>query len=200
MDRAYASGAAGTTPAAPVTPSVGYPQAANPGLGAPATKPGPYWYYMITEEIRGVIAAAGITPDQADVTQLVDAILALLTAGLANAAFLNVAQTFSKAQRSAVTPLVDGATINADLSLSNDFSVTLGGNRTLTFTNAVAGQSGTIFVTQDATGSRTLAYTGFKFYGGVAPTLTTAANAIDHLHYKVGPGGLVTLTLGRDSK
>lgn len=70
MDRAYASGAAGIPPAAPASPSIGYPQAANPGLGAPATKPGPYWYHMITEEIRGVIAAAGLAPDQADVTQL----------------------------------------------------------------------------------------------------------------------------------
>jgi hypothetical protein len=154
---------------------------------------------MITEELRNVVLGGSLTPDRSDPTQVIDAIVALISAGVANAAFLNVAQTFSKAQRSAVTPLVDGATINADLSLSNDFSVTLGGNRTLTFTNAVAGQSGTIFVTQDAIGSRTLAYTGFKFYGGVAPSLTTAANAIDHLHYKIGPGGTVTLSLGRNS-
>lgn len=80
MDRAYASGAAGIPPAPPASPSIGYPQQANPGLGAPATKPGKYWYYMITEEIRGVIAAAGITPDQADVTQLSDAISAMITA------------------------------------------------------------------------------------------------------------------------
>ncbi len=80
MDRAYASGAAGTPPAPPASPSIGYPQPANPGLGAPATKPGKYWYYMITEEIRNVIAAAGLTPDQADVTQLSDSILAMISA------------------------------------------------------------------------------------------------------------------------
>lgn len=118
----------------------------------------------------------------------------------ATLAYLNLNQTFTKAQRSAVTTLTDGASINVDFSLSNDFTVTLGGNRTLTFTNAVAGQSGTIVVNQDGTGGRTLAYTGFKFYGGVAPTLTMTASAVDHLHYKIGPGGLVTLTIGRDSK
>lgn len=80
MDRAYASGAAGTPPAAPAAPSTGYPQAANPGLGAPATKPGPYWYYMITEEIRNVITAAGLTPGQTNVTQLSDAISAMIVA------------------------------------------------------------------------------------------------------------------------
>lgn len=78
MDRAYASGAAGTPPAPPASPSIGYPQPANPGLGAPATRPGKYWYYMMTEEIRNVIAAAGLTPDQADVTQLGDAISAMI--------------------------------------------------------------------------------------------------------------------------
>lgn len=80
MDRSYLSGAAGTPPAAPAAPSVGYPQSANPGLGIPATKPGKYWYYMITEELRAVIAAAGITPDMEDVSQLSQAIAELVAA------------------------------------------------------------------------------------------------------------------------
>lgn len=133
-------------------------------------------------------------------TNLENAVNAMVSSGLSGVAFLNAVQLWTKAQRSSVVALVDAGTINLDLSASNDFSVTLGGSRTLTYSNAVAGQSGTLFVTQDATGSRVLSYTGFKFYGGVAPVLTTAANAIDHLHYKVGPGGLVTLALGRDSK
>lgn len=80
MDRAYASGAAGIPPDAPVNPSVGYPQAANPGLGAPATKPGPHWYYMITEEIRKVISDSGLIPDHATPTQLSAAISAMIAA------------------------------------------------------------------------------------------------------------------------
>lgn len=78
MDRAYASGASASAPTAPASPSVGYPQAGNPGSGVPATKPGPWWYHMVTEELRAVVAAAGLTPEQADVTQLLQALPAAL--------------------------------------------------------------------------------------------------------------------------
>lgn len=70
MERVYESGAVAGAPAAPAAPSTGYPSAGNPGLGVEATKPGPYWFHMITEEIRAVIAAAGITPDHAVLNQL----------------------------------------------------------------------------------------------------------------------------------
>ena len=74
MDRSYASGAAGSAPAAPASPSIGYPTAGNPGTGTPATKPGPYWYHQITEELMAIITAAGITPAQGTLTQLASAI------------------------------------------------------------------------------------------------------------------------------
>ncbi len=74
MDRSYASGAAGSAPAAPASPSIGYPTAGNPGTGTPATKPGPYWYHQITEELLAIISAAGITPAQGTLTQLASAI------------------------------------------------------------------------------------------------------------------------------
>ena len=67
-------------------------------------------------------------------------------------------------------------------------SVTLGGNRTLSGTNSGThvGQSGSIFITQDGTGSRTLAFdAAYKFAGGTAPTLSTAAAAKDIIVYKV---------------
>lgn len=74
MDRAYSSGAAGSAPTAPASPSIGYPSAGNPGTGTPATKPGAYWYHMMMEEMLAVIAAAGITPDWTKLTQLASAI------------------------------------------------------------------------------------------------------------------------------
>ena len=100
---------------------------------------------------------------------------------------LEQAQTFTKAQRGTITALTDGATITPDFSASNNFSVTLGGNRTLANpTNIVAGQSGVIFVLQDGTGSRTLSYGSYwDFPGGTAPTLTTAASSIDLIAYVV---------------
>lgn len=96
-------------------------------------------------------------------------------------------QTFTKAQRGSITPLTDAASIATDMALNNFFSVTLAGNRTLANpTNIVAGQSGSIFITQDATGTRTLAYGSYwDFAGGTAPTLSIAANAVDRLDYVV---------------
>lgn len=77
MDRAFASGAAGSAPAAPARPSIGFPTAGNPATSTPATKPGPYWYHMITEELRAVIVAAGLTPDHTKLDQLATAIALL---------------------------------------------------------------------------------------------------------------------------
>ncbi len=102
-------------------------------------------------------------------------------------AVTDVAQTFTAGQRGEITTLTDGANISVDLAASNNFTVTLAGNRTLDNpTNIVAGQSGSIFIVQDATGSRTLAYgSQLDFAGGTAPTLSTAAAAVDRIDYVV---------------
>lgn len=65
--------------------------------------------------------------------------------------------------------------------------MTLGGNRTLgNPTNPKIGQAGYIRVAQDATGSRTLAYSSFwKFAGNTTPTLSTTASSEDILFYQV---------------
>ena len=100
---------------------------------------------------------------------------------------LATAQTFTKGQRGAIVTLTDGATVTPDMADGNNFSLTLGGNRTLANpTNLTAGQSGSIFLVQDGTGSRTLAYGSYyDFAGGTAPTLTTTANAVDRIDYIV---------------
>ena len=113
-------------------------------------------------------------------------VVSVATAGT-DYAGIDTAQTFTKGQRGEITVLTDGATITPDFADSNNFSVTLGGNRTLANpTNTVAGQSGSLFITQDGTGSRTLAYgTNYDFAGGTAPTLSTTAGAIDRIDYVV---------------
>jgi hypothetical protein len=105
----------------------------------------------------------------------------------ADTAKTDVAQTYSAGQRGTITALTDGATITPDLAASNNFSVTLAGNRTLANpTNIVAGQSGSVFITQDGTGSRTLAFDSYwDFAGGTAPTLSTAASSVDRIDYVV---------------
>lgn len=113
---------------------------------------------------------------------------------------LALAQTFTAAQRGGVSALTDGATITANFALANNFSVTLGGNRTLANpSNQTAGQTGVITITQDGTGSRTLAYgSNWKFPNGTAPTLTTTANAVDVLAYYCESASRITARLITD--
>lgn len=110
---------------------------------------------------------------------------------------LDTAQTWTKGQRAEVTALTDATTVTVDFADSNNFSVTLGGNRTLgNPSNQVAGQSGSVFVSQDGTGSRTLAYASdWEFAGGTAPTLSTAANAVDRIDYIVRANGSIHAVL-----
>lgn len=154
----------------------------NSGATAPAvTQPYMFWYDT----------AAGILKQR--------------NAG--NSAWINVpllagVQTWTAAQRGAVTALTDGATITPDMALGNNFSVTLAGNRTLANpTNLTAGQSGAVVITQDATGGRTLAFgTNWKFPSGTAPSLTTTASAVDVLAYYVESATRITARLISDVK
>lgn len=79
--------------------------------------------------------------------------------------------------------LTDGANIAWDMDLGGSADVTLAGNRTLDNpTNMVDGAIYRLRVKQDGTGGRTLAYgAGYLWPGGVAPTLSAAAGAVDIL-------------------
>ena len=100
---------------------------------------------------------------------------------------LNGIVTIGSAIKSFFTTIADAASIVMNLNTGNQFVVTLGANRTLAApTNLTAGQTGHIYVYQDGTGSRTLAYnTVFQFTGGGVPTLTTTAAAVDLLVFSV---------------
>ena len=101
-----------------------------------------------------------------------------------------------------ITALSDGATITIDMATACHHSVTLGGNRTFAApSNQVVGQSGSIFITQDGTGSRTASFnSAFKFIGGVAPTLSTAANAIDRIDYIIKSSNVIQCAVSLDIK
>jgi len=74
----------------------------------------------------------------------------------------------------------DGTT-TIDWKLGNKFYFTFGAqNETFTFIAPTTVTSLTLVLKQDGTGSRTVTWaSGILWVGGVAPTLTTAANAID---------------------
>ena len=78
----------------------------------------------------------------------------------------------------AVAP--DGGTL--DLSLGNVFQVTLGANATFVFNNpAPSGyaSSFSLYVKQDATGNRTVAWPTSVRWSGGKPAASTGANSID---------------------
>ena len=95
--------------------------------------------------------------------------------------------TFAGAVGTPIVSLSAATSVALDLSSGNDFGITLGDATTLLNpTNAKIGQTGTIAVKQDGTGSRTLSYgDAYNFASGTAPTLSTAAAATDILIYKV---------------
>ncbi len=95
--------------------------------------------------------------------------------------FRGLVNTYTKAQGVTPVPLTDAASIATDGSLSNNFTLTLGGNRTLANpTNLVAGHVYNWIITQDATGNRTLAYGAlFKWQGAITPVLSTAPGSVD---------------------
>jgi hypothetical protein len=85
----------------------------------------------------------------------------------------------------ATVALADAETIEVDASVGNDFTVTPAGNRTLG--NPSGGSQGQLIrvhVTQDAAGSRTLAYgTAYSWGAAGAPVLTTATGKTDVLEF-----------------
>ena len=92
--------------------------------------------------------------------------------------------TSSRAYNPILT-LTDAASITSDFAKGNNFLVTIGGDRTLAApSNAVAGQSGSIYIIQDGSGSRTLSYnTVWQFVSATVPTLSTGAGDVDMLVY-----------------
>ena len=107
--------------------------------------------------------------------------------------------------RTDIVTVSDGSNITIPMNTGTHFVVTLGGNRTFINSNMQTsdahGASGSIFIVQDGTGGRTAAFqSNYKFPGGNAPTLSTAANAIDRLDYVVRATDVVHCVVTLDVK
>jgi len=104
--------------------------------------------------------------------------------------------------KSFITTLTDAASITVSLNTGNNFLVTLGGNRTLAApSNATTGQTGSIYVVQDATGSRTLSYNAvWKFPSGSAPVATTTSGAVDLIVYNTRSATTIDAVMLKDFK
>jgi hypothetical protein len=95
--------------------------------------------------------------------------------------------------------LVDAATITPDMNAGLNFTLTLGGNRTLANpVNASPGQGGVIAVTQDATGGRSLAFGSAWDFPGGAPSLSPGGGYVDAISYFVVSASQILCTLVRN--
>ena len=109
--------------------------------------------------------------------------------GVINSGALSATSVNTPIYASTPQALTDGATITWNPAQGLNASVTLGGNRTLSFTTTPpAGAYGTLVVTQDVTGNRTITLptTANKVLGSTSTTtiaLSTAASAKDILNF-----------------
>lgn len=80
-----------------------------------------------------------------------------------------------------------GSTVTLNFANNNYFDIALANNIILANpTNISNTQGGSIFLTQDSTGNRTVTFGSYwRFPSGAAPSLTTVANAQDRLDYVV---------------
>lgn len=180
MDHVYESGASATPPSPPTNPSLGYP--VGIGLSTDITKAGAWWFYMITEELRNIVALLGETPDYTQVNQCASVIKTLID---------NVTQhanTWNGGQAGAFVPVQFSPAITLDLGASNNFAVTTLTSNFVFSTpiNMNPGQTGMVLLQQDGVGGRSAGFSNaFVFAGGATPGLTADPNAIDLLIYAV---------------
>jgi hypothetical protein len=114
---------------------------------------------------------------------------------------LNQNNTWNKAQSGLVTSLALAASYSIDLNQSNNFLIS-GQNQNFTMgnpINLVAGQSGIIMITQDATGGRTITSWGsyWRSAGEVKPVLSTPASSYDLLSYYVINSSLIFVSIAK---
>ena len=114
----------------------------------------------------------------------------------ADTAKTDVVQTFTVAQRGAVSALTSAATVTPDFAVANNFSLTLGHSLTLANpTNLTAGQSGAIVITQGSGTAYTVAYGSYWKFSGGTPTMSTALSSVSTLVYYVESSTRITTRL-----
>lgn len=105
----------------------------------------------------------------------------------ANTAKTNVAQAFSAPQRGSLTTLsISSGAVTINLNNTNNYYLDLTSSvSSVTFSNATAGQTGSIFI--KCNGAYTIGGwpAAAKFSGGTAPTITTTSGKYDRIDYAV---------------
>jgi hypothetical protein len=169
------------------------------GLGTAALQPTSAFQIPITLTTTGSSGAATFNSGTLNIPNYAGASIASTTAvlkgnGSGNAVEATagtdyvapgIATAFTAQQNFGSQSLTYGSSITWNLATQQVASVTLTGNATLANpSNMVNGGTYILTITQDGTGSRTLAYgTDYLWPGGVSPTLTTTPGAVDVLTF-----------------
>lgn len=196
MDRVYEFGVVGTIPSIGSTASLGYPVELGKGI----TNPGPWWFYMVAEELRNVILSGGEAPAGTKVDQVSNSIGNQATNRINTDLVANSVPSYTQtntwlgANHGSVLTLQYAQSLAINLNLSNNFLLTLGGSCALSTSYAAdaPGQIGFIAVQQtSALGNLTFS-SDFKFMDNVVPTNTKVDGALDLIVYQVVTGSLIS--------
>lgn len=134
------------------------------------------------------LSIAGGSGGSTDVELVRDTIgTALVAAGSLQKTVDDTGDTITLSNAPRVVALTDGATITPNADTTDIAKVTIAGNRTMANPTGtlVGGQKLIYRIKQDGTGSRLISSWGslYRFPGGTAPTLTTAAGKTDYLGF-----------------
>jgi len=196
--------ALGTPASGTLTNCTGLPQAGTVGLTTAdspqftAVNIGHATDTTLTRVSAGVVAVEGVNLITASSTDTLTN--KTLTAPTIAASTMSGSHQVTGRTYSDLDTLTDGATITIDWSTGNTFTVTLGGSRTIAFSNDVDGQLIKVRFLQDATGGRTLTWpAGLKWAGGSAPTLTATASKADWIGFiRTGSGAFDAFVLSKN--
>ncbi len=185
--RVILANAAPNPPAPPANPSLGFPSDGNPATNTLAGTPGAYWFYQISEEIRNVIVAFGLTPDANQVNQLTQAI----TKAVARVAWSSITGVPLKTASNDA-----GSTDNSDTDLLStswfwkalsQAKTNIGGNAA----TASKPQSGGDFITSFNVGSQGVDWATFSGSAGMSDKDLVAMNITTSSPYNGGNGNTV---------
>lgn len=155
---------------------------------------------------RATQASSGLTVSSSFTATGLVGYSALASAALATTSNYYTAAANTVVPTSVIYPaevtVTYGTTTSFDFDTFINAAVTLTGNITTNnVSNARAGKSGSISYIQDGVGGRTAVFNSiFKFVGGIAPTLSTAAASIDVLFYSCRSATFCAASLSKDVK
>jgi hypothetical protein len=145
-----------------------------------------------------ITTAAGIELGHASDTTIARSAAGVVQVEGVTVGLLAPANIWVGAQRATVTALSSSSnSIAIALLTTNDYSHTFTEDTTLANPSdtLVAGQSGSIFLTQHASSPKTLAFgSEYDFVGGTVPTVTAANSARDRLDYVVRADAKIEIT------